>query len=183
MPRTASYSHSAAIQYGANHPCHTIPKFGPYLLSHNLSEGGAEFGKVKPGLYTSWGEEAAIKLIIRHKVDSVVCKSNERSKFSGFVIFLCSVVAPASDKALSHPTRMLKHPNTFRLTYTTLSKPTSSPASFSITPQAVNCSITSPLIAFSKKRMFIPFRPALFPVYGTSTSFTATSRSKPPPRP
>ena len=97
------YSHSAAIQHAPNHPCHAVPKFGPYLPSHNLSEGEAEFGKAKPGLYTSWGEEAAIKLIIRHNVDSVVCKSNEGFKFSGFVIFLCSVVAPAPDNYAQAP--------------------------------------------------------------------------------
>ena len=46
--------------------------------------------------------------------------------------------------------------------YTTLSKPTSLSASFSITPLAVNCSITFLPIASSKKSMFIPIRPACF---------------------
>lgn len=64
------YSHPAAIQYAANHPRRSIPKFGPYLLLHTLGEG--EFGKVKLGLHTSWGEEVAVKLIKRHNIDSAV---------------------------------------------------------------------------------------------------------------
>ena len=64
------YSHPAAIQYAANHPRRAIPKFGPYLLLHTLGEG--EFGKVKLGLHTLWGEEVAVKLIKRHNVESAV---------------------------------------------------------------------------------------------------------------
>ena len=64
------YSHPAAIQYAANHPRRAIPKFGPYLLLHTLGEG--EFGKVKLGLHTTWGEEVAVKLIKRHNVESAV---------------------------------------------------------------------------------------------------------------
>lgn len=64
------YSHPAAIQYAANHPRRSIPKFGPYLLMHTLGEG--EFGKVKLGLHTTWGEEVAVKLIKRHNVESAV---------------------------------------------------------------------------------------------------------------
>lgn len=64
------YSHPAAIAYAANHPRRTIPKFGPYLLLQTLGEG--EFGKVKLGLHTNWGEEVAVKLIKRHNIDSAV---------------------------------------------------------------------------------------------------------------
>lgn len=64
------YSHPAAVAYAANHPRRTIPKFGPYLLLQTLGEG--EFGKVKLGLHTTWGEEVAVKLIKRHNIDSVV---------------------------------------------------------------------------------------------------------------
>ena len=64
------YSHPAAIQYAANHPRRSIPKFGPYLLLHTLGEG--EFGKVKLGLHNSWGEEVAVKLIKRNHIDSAV---------------------------------------------------------------------------------------------------------------
>jgi protein-serine/threonine kinase len=64
------YSHPAAIQYAANHPRRSIPKFGPYLLLHTLGEG--EFGKVKLGLHSTWGEEVAVKLIKRHNVESAV---------------------------------------------------------------------------------------------------------------
>lgn len=64
------YSHPAALAYAANHPRRTIPKFGPYLLLQTLGEG--EFGKVKLGLHTNWGEEVAVKLIKRHNIDSAV---------------------------------------------------------------------------------------------------------------
>lgn len=64
------YSHPAAAQYAASHPRRAIPKFGPYLLLQTLGEG--EFGKVKLGLHTTWGEEVAVKLIKRHNIDSAV---------------------------------------------------------------------------------------------------------------
>jgi protein-serine/threonine kinase len=70
QPYRDIYSHPAAIQYAANHPRRAIPKFGPYLLLHTLGEG--EFGKVKLGLHTNWGEEVAVKLIKRHNVESAV---------------------------------------------------------------------------------------------------------------
>ena len=92
------YSHPAAIQYAANHPRRTIPKFGPYLLLHTLGEG--EFGKVKLGLHTSWGEEVAVKLIKRHNIDSAVRMSKVEREIEVLrVIFLCSLVAPAPDKS------------------------------------------------------------------------------------
>ncbi|KIY48544.1 Pkinase-domain-containing protein, partial [Fistulina hepatica ATCC 64428] len=47
-----------------------IPKFGPYLLLQTLGEG--EFGKVKLGLHSQWGEEVAVKLIRRGTIDTVV---------------------------------------------------------------------------------------------------------------
>lgn len=64
------YSHPAALEYAAAHPRRTIPKFGPYLLLRTLGEG--EFGKVKLGLHTQWGEEVAVKLIRRGNIDSAV---------------------------------------------------------------------------------------------------------------
>ncbi|KAL0952802.1 hypothetical protein HGRIS_007027 [Hohenbuehelia grisea] len=64
------YNHPAAVAYLAAHPRRTIPKFGPYLLLHTLGEG--EFGKVKLGLHSMWGEEVAVKLIRRGNVDSTV---------------------------------------------------------------------------------------------------------------
>ena len=64
------YSHPSAIQYASTHPRRAIPKFGPYLLLQTLGEG--EFGKVKLGLHTNWGEEVAVKLIKRHNIDSAV---------------------------------------------------------------------------------------------------------------
>ena len=70
LPYRDIYSHPAAIQYAANHPRRSIPKFGPYLLLHTLGEG--EFGKVKLGLHTGYGEEVAVKLIKRHNVESAV---------------------------------------------------------------------------------------------------------------
>ncbi|THH16230.1 hypothetical protein EW146_g4379 [Bondarzewia mesenterica] len=61
------YSHPAALQYAASHPRRTIPKFGPYLLLQTLGEG--EFGKVKLGLHTNWGEEVAVKLIKKQNME------------------------------------------------------------------------------------------------------------------
>ncbi|KAJ6487799.1 hypothetical protein C8R45DRAFT_868879 [Mycena sanguinolenta] len=72
-PRVASdtplpdvLSHPAVIAYGANHPNHPIPKFGAYYMLQTLGEG--EFGKVKLGLHSKYGEEVAVKLIRRDAV-------------------------------------------------------------------------------------------------------------------
>lgn len=62
------YAHPAAVAYAQAHPRRTIPKFGPYLLLQTLGEG--EFGKVKLGLHSQWGEEVAVKLIRRGNIDS-----------------------------------------------------------------------------------------------------------------
>jgi protein-serine/threonine kinase len=64
------YAHPAAVAFVAAHPRRTIPKFGPYLLLQTLGEG--EFGKVKLGLHSQWGEEVAVKLIRRGNVDNPV---------------------------------------------------------------------------------------------------------------
>ncbi|EPQ55692.1 Pkinase-domain-containing protein [Gloeophyllum trabeum ATCC 11539] len=87
------YSHPAAIAYAAAHPRRTIPKFGPYLLLQTLGEG--EFGKVKLGLHSQWGEEVAVKLIRRGNIDSNV----RMSKIEREIEVL----------------RTLKHPNIVRL--------------------------------------------------------------------
>lgn len=58
------------MAYAAQHPRRTIPKFGPYLLLQTLGEG--EFGKVKLGLHSQWGEEVAVKLIRRGNIDTAV---------------------------------------------------------------------------------------------------------------
>ena len=64
------YSHPAAVAYAAAYPKRIIPKFGPYLLLQTV--GGGEFGKVKLGLHSQWGEEVAVKLIRRGNIDSSV---------------------------------------------------------------------------------------------------------------
>jgi len=64
------YSHPAAMAYTAAHPRRTIPKFGPYILLQTVGEG--EFGKVKLGLHSQWGEEVAVKLIRRGNIDTTV---------------------------------------------------------------------------------------------------------------
>ncbi|KAF8154401.1 hypothetical protein BJ912DRAFT_937500, partial [Pholiota molesta] len=69
-PYTDVFAHPAAVAYAAAHPRRTIPKFGPYLLLQTLGEG--EFGKVKLGLHSQWGEEVAVKLIRRGNVDTSV---------------------------------------------------------------------------------------------------------------
>ncbi|KAF8637133.1 hypothetical protein AX17_003037 [Amanita inopinata Kibby_2008] len=87
------YAHPAAVAYAAAHPRRQIPKFGPYLLLQTLGEG--EFGKVKLGLHTVWGEEVAVKLIRRGNVDTSV----RMSKIEREIEVL----------------RILKHPNIVRL--------------------------------------------------------------------
>ncbi|KAJ8516983.1 hypothetical protein ONZ45_g5773 [Pleurotus djamor] len=87
------YSHPAAVAYLAAHPRRTIPKFGPYLLLHTLGEG--EFGKVKLGLHSMWGEEVAVKLIRRGNVDNTVRMSKVEREIEVL--------------------RTLKHPNIVRL--------------------------------------------------------------------
>lgn len=49
------FAHPAVIAYGANHPNRPLPKFGSYYLLHTLGEG--EFGKVKLGLHSKYGDE------------------------------------------------------------------------------------------------------------------------------
>jgi protein-serine/threonine kinase len=66
-PTRDVYAHPAAVAYAQAHPRRTIPKFGPYLLLQTLGEG--EFGKVKLGLHSQWGEEVAVKLMRRNNVD------------------------------------------------------------------------------------------------------------------
>ncbi|KAF9463326.1 hypothetical protein BDZ94DRAFT_1192949 [Collybia nuda] len=90
---TDVYSHPAAQAYAAAHPRRTIPKFGPYLLLQTLGEG--EFGKVKLGLHSQWGEEVAVKLIRRGNVDSAVRMSKVEREIEVL--------------------RTLKHPNIVRL--------------------------------------------------------------------
>ena len=63
-----AYSHPAVIQYAANHPRRSIPKFGPYLLLHTLGQGKTT--TVKLGLHTAYGLEVAVKIIKRLDVES-----------------------------------------------------------------------------------------------------------------
>ncbi|KAF5375380.1 hypothetical protein D9615_007961 [Tricholomella constricta] len=92
-PYTDVYSHPAAVAYATAHPRRTIPKFGPYLLLQTLGEG--EFGKVKLGLHSQWGEEVAVKLIRRGNVDNTVRMSKVEREIEVL--------------------RTLKHPNIVRL--------------------------------------------------------------------
>ncbi|KAJ4481169.1 CAMK/CAMKL/Kin4 protein kinase [Lentinula aciculospora] len=92
-PYTDIYNHPAAVAYASAHPRRTIPKFGPYLLLQTLGEG--EFGKVKLGLHSTWGEEVAVKLIRRGNVDSAVRMSKVEREIEVL--------------------RTLKHPNIVRL--------------------------------------------------------------------
>ncbi|KAJ7721269.1 kinase-like domain-containing protein [Mycena metata] len=90
---TDVYAHPAAMAFAAAHPRRTIPKFGPYLLLQTLGEG--EFGKVKLGLHSQWGEEVAVKLIRRGNVDTAVRMSKVEREIEVL--------------------RALKHPNIVRL--------------------------------------------------------------------
>ncbi|KAJ7482152.1 CAMK/CAMKL/Kin4 protein kinase [Mycena galericulata] len=91
---TDVYSHPAAIAFAAAHPRRTIPKFGPYLLLQTLGEG--EFGKVKLGLHSQWGEEVAVKLIRKGNVEN-------------------SAVRMSKVEREIEVLRTLKHPNIVRL--------------------------------------------------------------------
>lgn len=96
-PYTDVYNHPAAVAYASAHPRRTIPKFGPYLLLQTLGEG--EFGKVKLGLHSTWGEEVAVKLIRRGNVDSAVRMSKvereiEVLRVRGTVFFSWSDAGP-----------------------------------------------------------------------------------------
>ncbi|KIK32363.1 hypothetical protein CY34DRAFT_69010, partial [Suillus luteus UH-Slu-Lm8-n1] len=64
------YSHPAAVAYTAAHPRRTIPKFRPHILLQTVGDG--EFGKVRLGLHSQWGEEVAVKLIRRGNIDTSV---------------------------------------------------------------------------------------------------------------
>ncbi|KAJ7827048.1 kinase-like domain-containing protein [Mycena olivaceomarginata] len=87
------FAHPAVIAYGANHPNRPLPKFGSYYLLHTLGEG--EFGKVKLGLHSKYGDEVAVKLIRR---DAVVNEA-KMAKISREIEIL----------------DMLRHPNIVRL--------------------------------------------------------------------
>ncbi|KAF9234997.1 Pkinase-domain-containing protein [Melanogaster broomeanus] len=87
------YSHPAAVAFAAAHPRRSIPKFGPYLLLQTVGEG--EFGKVKLGLHSQWGEEVAVKLIRRGNIDTSVRMSKVEREIEVL--------------------RTLKHPNIVRL--------------------------------------------------------------------
>ncbi|KAJ7108640.1 hypothetical protein C8R44DRAFT_294557 [Mycena epipterygia] len=62
------FSHPAVLAFLANHPNRPLPKFGVYYVLNTLGEG--EFGKVKLGLHSKYGEEVAIKLIRRETADN-----------------------------------------------------------------------------------------------------------------
>ncbi|KAJ7175501.1 kinase-like domain-containing protein, partial [Mycena filopes] len=61
-------SHPAVIAFSANRPNRVLPKFGAYYMLQTLGEG--EFGKVKLGIHSKYGEEVAVKLIRRETVDN-----------------------------------------------------------------------------------------------------------------
>ena len=103
------YAHPAAVAYAAAHPRRQIPKFGPYLLLQTLGEG--EFGKVKLGLHTSWGEEVAVKLIRRGNVDSALRMSKIEREIE---VLRVSPLLPPRPRSPPVP-QILKHPNIVRL--------------------------------------------------------------------
>ncbi|KAJ6480655.1 kinase-like domain-containing protein [Mycena vulgaris] len=88
------FSHPAVVAYVANHPNRPIPKFGAYYyILQTLGEG--EFGKVKLGLHSKYGEEVAVKLIRRETADN----EGKMAKIAREIEIL----------------DMLKHPNIVRL--------------------------------------------------------------------
>ncbi|KAJ7461784.1 kinase-like domain-containing protein [Mycena galericulata] len=87
------FSHPAVIAWVANHPNRPLPKFGAYYMLQTLGEG--EFGKVKLGLHSKYGEEVAVKLIRRETADN----EGKMAKIAREIEIL----------------DMLKHPNIVRL--------------------------------------------------------------------
>ncbi|TIA90323.1 hypothetical protein E3P99_01634 [Wallemia hederae] len=59
-------NHPIALEYFKLHPRRQKIFFGPYLLLNTLGEG--EFGKVKLGIHSEFGEQVAVKLIRRNSV-------------------------------------------------------------------------------------------------------------------
>ncbi|KAF7311404.1 Non-specific serine/threonine protein kinase [Mycena kentingensis (nom. inval.)] len=68
LPLPDVASHPALIAWRANHPNRPVPKFGSYYMLQTLGEG--EFGKVKLGIHTKYGEETAVKLIRKDAVEN-----------------------------------------------------------------------------------------------------------------
>jgi protein-serine/threonine kinase len=62
--------HPAVAAYQAEHPRRQLLHFGRYVLLQTLGEG--EFGKVKLGVHSEFGEEVAVKLIKKGNLDSEV---------------------------------------------------------------------------------------------------------------
>ena len=80
------------MAYQQAHPRRQIPRFGPYLLLRTLGEG--EFGKVKLGLHSDWGEEVAVKLIRRGSVDNALRMSKVEREID--VLKVCFLISVAS---------------------------------------------------------------------------------------
>lgn len=95
------YSLPAAVAYAAAHPRRQIPKFGPYLLLQTLGEG--EFGKVKLGLHTDYGEEVAVKLIRRGSVDNAVRFSKIEREIEVLRVRYLMFAIGVSRRLLTHP--------------------------------------------------------------------------------
>lgn len=68
IPSPEYVLHPSIAAYQLAHPRRPLVGFGPYILLQTLGEG--EFGKVKLGVQTEYGEEVAVKLIRRGSVDN-----------------------------------------------------------------------------------------------------------------
>ncbi|KAI0299023.1 hypothetical protein B0F90DRAFT_1810768 [Multifurca ochricompacta] len=108
------YTHPAARQYAASHPRRAIPKFGPYLLLQTLGEG--EFGKVKLGLHTTWGEEVEREIevlrMLKHPNIVRLYDVIETDKYIGIILDYASG-GELFDHILAH--RYLKEKDACRL--------------------------------------------------------------------
>ncbi|KAJ7634672.1 kinase-like domain-containing protein [Roridomyces roridus] len=71
-PASDVFLHPAVVAWGANHPNRPVPKFGAYFMLQTLGEG--EFGKVKLGIHSKYGEEVAVKLIRRQAAGGKMAK-------------------------------------------------------------------------------------------------------------
>lgn len=95
-PGDAASMHPAVAAYQRDHPRRTLLRFGPYVLLQTLGEG--EFGKVKLGVHTEYGEEVAVKLIKRGNLDTELRMSKVTREIN--VLKVSSQLSGRSAKAI-----------------------------------------------------------------------------------
>lgn len=110
--------HPAVASYQRDHPRRTLLRFGPYVLLQTLGEG--EFGKVKLGVHTDYGEEVAVKLIKRGNLDTELRMSKVTREINVLKVSLSEGVNGRGGRELIFIAFLpvlqdVKHPNIVRL--------------------------------------------------------------------